>query len=126
MILDTNALSAWAEGIPEVKDALDNASRVAIPSIVLGEYYFGIRQSRYHGRYMDWLNRVASNIEIISVSQKTAGFYAQIRLEIKRMGTRIPSNDTWIVTLAKLCKSPILSNDTHFDRVSGLRMICQV
>lgn len=46
MILDTNALSAWAEGIQEVEGILGNASSVAIPRIVLGEFYFGIQQSR--------------------------------------------------------------------------------
>ena len=47
MILDTNALSAWAEGILTIEPHLQAADRLVVPSIVLGEYYFGIRQSRY-------------------------------------------------------------------------------
>ena len=46
MILDTNALSAWAEGSATVEACLRFAERLVVPSIVLGEYYFGIRQSR--------------------------------------------------------------------------------
>ena len=53
MILDTNALSAWAEGIHEVEEIMRNAPSVVVPSIVLGEYYFGILQSRYHDRYVN-------------------------------------------------------------------------
>ena len=56
MILDTNALSAWAEGYTTVERCLRSAKRLVVPSIVLGEYYFGIRQSRYHHRYEDWLD----------------------------------------------------------------------
>ncbi len=43
MILDTNALSAWAEGLPAIEPHLLSADRLVVPSIVLGEYYFGIR-----------------------------------------------------------------------------------
>ena len=50
MILDTNALSAWAEGILAVEPHLLSADRLVVPSIVLGEYYFGIRQFRYRRR----------------------------------------------------------------------------
>ena len=39
MILDTNALSAWAEGLPAVEPALRAAHRLVVPCIVLGEYY---------------------------------------------------------------------------------------
>ena len=37
MILDTNALSAWAEGSATVEACLRSAERLVVPSIVLGE-----------------------------------------------------------------------------------------
>jgi hypothetical protein len=40
VILDTNALSAIAEGDAAALDAVGRAERVAIPVIVLGEYRF--------------------------------------------------------------------------------------
>ncbi len=49
MILDTNALSAWAEGVAAIETPLLSAQRLVVPSVVLGEYYFGIRQSRQEG-----------------------------------------------------------------------------
>ena len=123
MILDTNALSAWAEGIEVVEQIFGNANSVSVPSIVLGEYYFGIQQSRYYDRYARWLNLILANIEIASVDRITAQFYAQIRLESKINGTPIPSNDTWIAAIAKQYESPIQSNDTHFDRIIGVHRI---
>lgn len=38
-----NALSAWAAGNASVEAILKSAERLTVPSIVLGEYYFGIR-----------------------------------------------------------------------------------
>ena len=42
MILDTNALSAFADGEPGALAEIDRAALIAIPVIVLGEFLFGI------------------------------------------------------------------------------------
>ena len=123
MILDTNALSAWAEGLASVEASFRSADRIIIPSVVLGEYYFGIRQSRHRNRYEDWLRRYLPLAEIATVTQATADVYADIRLELKRLGTPIPPNDAWIAALARQHDLPIMSNDTHFDVVDGLQRI---
>ena len=123
MILDTNALSAWAEGLPAVEIYLRSATRLIVPSIVLGEYYFGIRQSRHRGRYQDWLRQYLPLAEIATVTQATANTYADLRLELKRLGTPIPPNDAWIAALARQHAQPVLSNDAHFDVVSGVQRI---
>jgi tRNA(fMet)-specific endonuclease VapC len=51
MILDTNALSAWADGNSACRPVFAEASRLVVPAIVLGEYHYGIRQSRHRSRY---------------------------------------------------------------------------
>ena len=123
MILDTNALSAWAEGIAEIADPLRSANRLVVPSIVLGEYYFGIRQSRYRTRYERWLNRFLRNTEIAIIDANTASEYAGIRLELKQSGSPIPQNDIWVAALARQHGLDVLSNDRHFDIVSGIERI---
>ncbi len=87
MILDTHALSAWVEGRRAVEAPLRSARRLVVPSIVLGEYYFGIRQSRHRIRYEDWLARYLPTAEIATVTSATADRYADIRLELKRLGS---------------------------------------
>lgn len=123
MILDTNALSAWAEGLPAVEAPMQTARRLVVPSIVLGEYLFGVRQSRYRSRYENWLRRNLPLVEIATVTEETAAIYADIRLELKRAGNPIPSNDVWIAAVARQISLPILSNDEHFDAVAGLGRI---
>ncbi len=123
MILDTNALSAWAEGVAAVEAPLRSARRLVVPSIVLGEYYFGIRQSSHRDRYEGWLRRYLPLAEIAIVTHATAGVYADVRLELKRSGSPIPPNDAWIAALARQHGFPVLSNDAHFDRVDGVQRI---
>ena len=123
MILDTNALSAWVEGLATVEAAFRSADMLIVPTVVLGEYYFGIRQSRHRSRYEEWLRRYLPLADIAAVTSATADAYADIRLELKRLGRPIPPNDAWIAALARQHALPVLSNDTHFDVVDGVRRI---
>ena len=123
MILDTNALSAWAEGQAGIEAPLRAAERLVVPSVVLGEYRFGIRQSRYRSRYEAWLAQHLPFAEIAAVTAATAGIYADIRLDLKRAGAAIPANDVWIAALALQHTLAVLSNDRHFDRVGGVNRI---
>lgn len=123
MILDTNALSAWAEGQARIEASLRAADRLIVPCIVLGEYWFGIRQSRYRRRYEDWLARYLPFTEIATVTSRTADAYADIRLELKRRGSPMPANDLWVAALARQHRLAVLSNDTHFDAIQGVTRI---
>jgi predicted nucleic acid-binding protein len=51
MILDTDALSALADDEPAVVRVYRQAASMELPVIVLGEYRFGIGQSRRRGEY---------------------------------------------------------------------------
>ncbi len=123
MILDTNALSAWAEGYAAIRRPLRSARRLVLPSVVLGEYYFGIRQSRHRRRYEDWLARNVPLAEVAVITSATAHAYADIRIELKQAGSPIPQNDVWIAALARQHTLPVLSNDRHFDSVGGVSRI---
>ena len=93
LILDTNALSAIAEGEQEAAKQFSRASRVAIPVIVLGEYRFGIAHSRHQREYEHWLEEMVSVCNVLEVSEETAIWYAELRGQLKEAGTPIPSND---------------------------------
>ena len=123
MILDTNALSAWADGNPACRPAFAEASRLVVPVIVLGEYHYGIRQSRHRSRYEDWLTKNLLFAEIQPVSEITASHYAEIRIRLKANGTPIPANDIWIAAIALELKLPLLSNDNHFDMIRELNRV---
>ena len=57
MILDTTALSAFVDGDEGVAEVLRRQARAAIPVIVLGEFRYGISQSRHRPAYEAWLHR---------------------------------------------------------------------
>lgn len=123
MILDTNALSAAADGEPGVLDVVSRAERIAVPVIVLGEYRLGIAQSRRQEAYESWLRQWVAAVEVLDIGDPTTRHYAVIGLELKRMGKPIPTNDLWIAALCRQHSLPLLSRDRHFDAVAGLKRL---
>ena len=123
LILDTNALAAVADGDGDVATLLSAADRVAIPVIVLGEYWFGILQSRRQGEYERWLADTLSVTPVFEITETTTRHYAAIRLDLKRSGKPIPSNDLWIAALCREHRFDLLSRDAHFDWVKGLNRV---
>jgi len=93
LILDTNALSAVAEGQPEIVRLVSIGAQPAIPVIVPGEYRFGIAGSRFRIAYEGWLKKYLSTYAILGVDEETAIEYASLRMELKAASTPIPSND---------------------------------
>jgi tRNA(fMet)-specific endonuclease VapC len=123
MILDTNALSAAAEGDPAVTALLARAEQMAIPVIVLGEFRYGIAQSRNRASYEDWLTGLLNDCMVLDINEPTTDHYAEISLQLKRKGTPIPTNDIWIAALCRQHSLPLLSRDRHFDLIAGNKRI---
>jgi len=123
LLLDTNALSAFADGDEALLRAIENESELAIPVIALAEYLFGIRQSRQRATYQAWTKANLSFFDLLPVLKETAERYAEIRHELKSEGTPIPTNDLWIAALARQHQLPIATRDAHFRVVRGLRIL---
>jgi len=120
MILDTNALSAFADDVAPVVQQVASADELYVPVIVLGEYRFGIATSRRRQDYEQWLSRGRSFWNVLPLVEETAVHYAFIRQQLKNAGVPLPANDVWIAALARQHDLPVLSRDTHFDSVPDL------
>ena len=123
MILDTNGVSAFFEEGRAVCMALGKSDVLAVPSIVLGEYRFGLLGSRLRVELEAKLGRLERLADVLCVDAETARHYAAIRSELKDAGTPIPENDLWISALVRQHGLPLLSNDAHFDDVKGISRI---
>jgi tRNA(fMet)-specific endonuclease VapC len=123
MILDTNALSAAADDDPAIIALLARADQVAIPVIALGEYRYGIAQSRHRASYAEWLKSLLHDCLVLEANEPTTHYYAEITFELQQKGRPIPTNDIWIAALCRQHSLPLLSRDRHFDLVPGIKRI---
>ena len=120
MILDTNALSDYADGNQDLLRHLRTSRMHSIPTIVLGEYRFGLLSSHSRIERQKWLDRLENEFEILEITRTTAKMYAIVRHELRELGRPIPENDVWIAALAREHGLSLLSRDVHFDHVPGL------
>jgi tRNA(fMet)-specific endonuclease VapC len=123
LILDTNALSAAAGEHPGVMVVLADVQQLVLPVVVIGEYRYGIAQSRHRARYRRWLDSLINDCSVLDINEQSTRHYAAISVELRQAGKPIPTNDLWIAALCRQYDLPLLSRDRHFDVVSGIRRV---
>jgi len=123
MILDTNALSAVLDGDSAMESIASSPGPFWLPVIVIGEYLYGLLSSKKRKKLESFFRQLVGKCTVLEVDQHTSEAYAQIRFELKRKGRPIPDNDIWIAALSRQHDLQLVSSDSHFDAVDGLRRI---
>ncbi len=123
MILDTNAVSDLFSGDERLALVLGNTRRHHLPSVVVGEYRYGLLGSSKQQVLVEMLEVLLGASILLPVDGSTAKHYALVRDQLKRNGTPIPENDVWIAALARQHDQPVVTRDVHFDAVEGLRRL---
>jgi len=126
LVLDTNIYCDYAEGLPDVVDAIATYGQsIFIPSVVLGELFFGFmkgsRQQFNEKKLRQVVNRL--KIEIIDVNTDVARKYAMIYLSLQRKGMKIPINDVWIAACCMEVGGTLLTRDKHFELLGQIEAI---
>ena len=123
MILDTNAISAWAEQNPSALSLIEAQPFLCLPVIVLGEFRFGLRGSRKRSVIEPQLDFLEQTVRVLDITRETAAVYAAVRFELRQRGRPIPENDVWIASLARQHGLSVMSQDVHFDAVPGIQRL---
>jgi len=124
ILLDTSAYSRLRQGSQEVLDALNRADLVHVSVFVLGELYAGFKGGSKETANRELLDRFLkrATVRIVPATQETAEAFAEIKNTLKRAGTPLPLNDVWIAAHAVETGSVLVTFDTHFRRIPGLRL----
>ncbi|MBI4793023.1 MAG: type II toxin-antitoxin system VapC family toxin [Deltaproteobacteria bacterium] len=96
---------------------------VAMSIITYGELQFGAEKSRHADLAHEKLARLAEIVPVLSLPDKTAIHYGQIRAALERAGTPIGANDLWIAAHSLAEGLILVSNNTsEFSRIPELRL----
>ena len=118
LVLDTNIYCDFAEGLPDAVDAIAAYGQsIFIPSVVLGELFFGFMKGSRQQFNEKKLRQIVSRlkIEIIDVNADVARKYAMIYLSLQKRGIKIPINDVWIAACCMEVGGTLLTRDKHFE-----------
>jgi tRNA(fMet)-specific endonuclease VapC len=122
-LLDTNIIIALFAEEALVKTNLGQASTVFIPSIALGELYYGARKSGRTQANLSLIDELVSNSSILVCDTETAQQYGQVKNELRRKGRPLPENDIWIAALALQHDLILVTRDAHFQEVNNLQVV---
>lgn len=117
--LDTNAYSEFMRGDGERVQIVRAARSIAMPIIVLGElragFAAGYRESANAANLQRFL--ASPRVSALLPDEQTTHHYAQLHLQLRNKGARIPTNDLWIAAMAVQHDLVLCSSDRHFQQL---------
>ena len=122
-LMDTNIVIAIFANDATVINSLANANEVFVPSIALGELYYGAHKSRCVEANITRIDEFATSNSILTCDTETSQQYGKIKNSLRVKGRPIPENDIWIAAIAKQYKLTLISRDEHFKEIRGLSTI---
>lgn len=121
--LDTNIIIALFADESAVKENLSEAEEVFIPSIAIGELYFGARKSERAMENLARINEFTAGSVVLGCDTDTARYYGEIKNSLHIKGCPLPENDIWIAAVALQHDLVLVTRDTHFDEIENMKTI---
>lgn len=122
--VDTNAYTAFKRGDAAILSVLQHATDILVSTIVLGELLAGFAAGSRQGANRSELTQFldTSRVKVVSCGIVTADFYGLTFAALRRIGHPIPTNDLWIAASCLEHGAALLTMDSHFAQVGGLRV----
>lgn len=119
-LLDSNIIIALFAGEQVVLNAANEAEEVFVPSIVVGELYYGAQKSNKRQMNVARVDSFAEANVILDCDQETARWYGQIKQQLQAKGRPLPENDIWIAAIAFQYGLTLVTRDNHFNEIDSL------
>ncbi len=123
VLLDTNIVIALLAQDDSVLERLKEAESVFVPSVVLGELFFGAYKSAHVDENVARVDEFAASSAVLVCDTATGRHYGQIKSELRAKGQPIPENDVWIAAIARQYGLTLASRDAHFNEVENLKVV---
>lgn len=120
VLLDTNIVIGLFAKDQAVLARLSESARVFIPSIVLGELYFGAYKSAQPEGNVHRIEELVAASAVLVCDATTAAYYGRIKKALRDKGRPLPENDIWIAALAQQHGLIVVSRDQHFKEIESL------
>ena len=117
--------SRFMAGNAALQQLLESTESIYIPVTVLGELYAGFEISSRRVENRKALDAFLSKegIEIIAAGKEIADRYGLLVKDLRLKGKPISTNDLWIAATALELGARLISYDSHFSVITGLRVL---
>jgi tRNA(fMet)-specific endonuclease VapC len=124
VLIDTNAYVAFKRGDVKIIKVLSTADKLCLSVTVLGELLAGFAAGTKEAKNREELSSFLESprVSVYPITEVTADSYALVYASLRRKGQPIPTNDLWIAASALEHGAAILTLDSHFKHIDGLRV----
>ena len=124
IIIDTNAYTRFLTGDEDVLDVIAAAETIYLSIFVLGELYAGFAGGTKESKNKDALRQflLKPTVKILNATSETAEVFGFVKSNLRMAGTPVPINDVWIAAHGIETGSTIITYDTHFKKIAGVRL----
>ena len=124
ILLDTNAYSGFMAGDALIFDYIVESELVYVSTVMLGELFAGfLRGSKFSANKQELKSFLSKDgIKIVDVTIETSEIFGEIKASLRHSGKMIPLNDIWIAAHAIETGSKLVTYDSHFKHITGLRL----
>jgi len=124
IIIDTNAYTRFLTGDEDVLDVIAAAETTYLSIFVLGELYAGFAGGTKESKNKDVLRQflLKPTVKILNATSETAEVFGFVKSNLRMAGTPVPINDVWIAAHGIETGSTIITYDTHFKKIAGVRL----
>jgi tRNA(fMet)-specific endonuclease VapC len=119
-ILDASVVVDLFRGKANVVERVRAITKAYVPTIVLGELYFGAYKSTQTAKRISEIKQLERTITILDVTRETSQIYGEIKNQLSAKGRPIPENDIWIAAISKEHRLLLITSDNHFDEVEDI------
>ncbi|EDX78768.1 type II toxin-antitoxin system VapC family toxin [Coleofasciculus chthonoplastes] len=119
-LLDTNIIIALFADNVAVRNKLIQADEVFIPSIAVGELYYGAKKSGRQKDNLERINELIANSTVLGCDTQTARYYGEVKNKLRLKGRPLPENDIWIAALTLQYNLTLATRDRHFQDIENL------
>ena len=119
-LLDTNIVIGLFAGDAAILQQLTQADAILVPSIVLGELYYGARKSSRVAENLARLDALVALIPVLGCDMRAARRYGEVKDQLRRKGQPIPENDIWIAAIALAHGLTLVTRDAHLSQIESL------
>ena len=122
-LIDTNILIRFLKGQTELFDLFDELENLFISSISVGELMYGAALSSKKDFNTEVYSDFCDSLNLLVPDADVAKNYGKVKAELKAKGHPIPENDIWIAATAISANLTLITADSDFEGISGLKVL---
>jgi tRNA(fMet)-specific endonuclease VapC len=119
-LLDTNIVIGLLKGDQFLTRRVDPQMRLYLPSIVVGELFFGAYRSSRVRHNIERLQVLTRTLPVLPCDLGTADCYGTLKHELRKKGRPVPDNDIWVAAMSQQHRLTLITRDQHFREFESL------